>query len=57
MKKILHKIAHLLNWNYGTCEAFTTQEGKLMMSFVCTYCGKRSGIHPIDDVIDRELKS
>lgn len=55
MKKILHKIAHLLSWNYGTADAFY-KEGKLYMSFLCTECGERSGIHPCDDVIDRELE-
>lgn len=56
MKKLLHKIAHILKWNYGRCEAFTTQTGILMMSFVCTVCGKKSGVHPVEDIIDRELK-
>lgn len=54
MKKIIHKIAHLFNWNYGVCDAFS-KDGKIYMSFLCTGCGKRSGIHPCDDVIDREI--
>ncbi|OLS15988.1 MAG: hypothetical protein RBG13Loki_0365 [Promethearchaeota archaeon CR_4] len=53
--KYLHKIAHILNWNYGKPDAFYEGE-KLMMSFKCTGCERRSGIHPCDDVIDRELE-
>ena len=55
MKKILHKIAHLLNWNYGVCDSFY-EDGKLMMSFKCTGCGERSGVHEIDNLIDKILK-
>jgi len=51
MKWILHKIAHLFGWNYGKPDAFYEGE-KLMMSFLCTGCGKRSGIHHIDKLID-----
>lgn len=54
MKKILHKIAHFLNLNYGTADAFH-ENGKLMMSFLCSGCGKRSGIHCCDEIIDREI--
>ena len=54
MKKIIHKIAHILNLNYGVAYSFYEQD-KLMMSFKCSTCGELSGIHPIDDVIDREL--
>lgn len=43
---ILHKIAHLLNWNYGTADSYYEGE-KLMMSFLCTGCKKRSGIHQV----------
>jgi hypothetical protein len=53
MKKLLHKISHLLKTNKGKPDAFYDGE-KLMMSFLCE-CGHRSGIHPCDDVIDREL--
>lgn len=56
MKTLLHKIAHLLHWNYGIADAFY-KGGKLMMSFKCTGCGKRSGIHAIDEVVDRELSN
>lgn len=54
MKTILHKIAHLLRWNYGRPDAFYKGD-KLMMSFLCTGCGERSNIFPYDDIIDREL--
>lgn len=52
--KILHKIAHILNINYGIPDAFYRKD-KLMMSFLCTGCGKRDGIHCIDKIIDKEL--
>lgn len=55
MRIILHKIAHLLKLNYGVCDSFY-EGGKLMMSFVCSGCGERSGVTPCDEVIDRELK-
>lgn len=56
MKKILHKIAHLLNWNYGVADAFYC-ENSLMMSFLCSGCGERSKVFPIDRIIDEELKA
>jgi len=47
-KKLCHKIAHLLHCNYGVADAY--YDGSiLMMSFKCTGCGKRSGIHPVHD--------
>ena len=55
MKAILHKIAHLVGWNYGRADAFYDGD-KLMMSFLCTGCGKRSSIHPCDGIIDEQLK-
>jgi len=55
MKKILHKIAHLLNWNYGCLDAYYEGD-KLMMSFKCSGCGKRSGVHRCDKIIDNILK-
>jgi hypothetical protein len=55
MKKILHKIAHLLKWNYGRPDAFYEGD-KLMMSFKCSGCGKRSDIHCCDKIIDNEIK-
>lgn len=57
MERLLHKIAHLLNWNYGRCHSFYAEDGKLMMSFKCSGCGELSGIHCCDDVIDRELRA
>lgn len=55
MKEILHKIAHLLSWNYG--HPYSWYEGdELMMSFRCNTCLKKSGIHKINKVIDNELK-
>lgn len=50
-----HAIAHLLHWNYGYADAYY-QEGKLMMSFVCTGCRKRSGVHECDEVVSREFR-
>lgn len=51
MKKLLHKIAHLLNWNYGDADAF--YEGDtLMMSFKCRGCGMRQGIYEVDYKVD-----
>lgn len=56
MKRILHKLAHLLRWNYGRPDAFY-ENGKLMMSFKCSGCGKRQNIFPCDDIVDNELKN
>lgn len=56
MKKILHKIAHLLSLNYGICDAFY-KEDKLMMGFTCSTCGLKEGIHEVDEIINRELKA
>jgi len=55
MSKLLHKIAHLLKWNYGIPESFYEGD-KLMMSFKCTGCGERTGVHQIDSLIDSMLK-
>lgn len=50
-----HKLMHKIGWFYGYCDAF--YKGKTMyMSFVCFQCGLRTGIHPIDKIVDRELK-
>jgi len=54
LKKLRHNFAHWLNWNYGVADAFY-EEDKLMMSFLCTGCMERSGIHPIDEMVDRAL--
>ena len=56
IKKLRHKIAHWLRWNYGMPDAFYDGD-KLMMSFKCTGCGKRSGIHCVDKIIDREISN
>ena len=50
-KKIIHWLAHLLGWNYGLPDAFYEGD-RLMMSFKCSGCGKRSGIH----CRDKQLK-
>jgi len=47
IKMILHRLAHLLKWNYGIAEAFYEND-ILMMSFRCSGCGKRYGIHKVD---------
>lgn len=46
-----HKIAHWLGWNKGMPDAFY-QGNKLMMSFLCSGCGKRQGVHEITDLIN-----
>lgn len=51
---IFHKIAHLLGNYHGYCDAFYKGK-KLYMSYVCSTCGKRSMIFPIDNVIDRDI--
>ena len=45
---IIHRLAHILRWNYGDADAFYDTDGELMMSFVCTGCGERSMIHKVD---------
>jgi len=54
MNKLLHKIAHLLKWNYGRPDSFY-QGDKLMMSFKCDGCEERTGIHNVDSLIDSML--
>lgn len=54
MKKILHKLAHWTGYYRGYCDAFY-KRNKLYMSYVCSTCGKRSGIFPIDKEIDRDI--
>lgn len=54
IKKIIHKIAHLFHCNYGVCDSFYDGD-KLMMSFKCSGCGKREGIHCVDKIIDEQL--
>ena len=51
MRNLLHKIAHLFKWNYGTVDSYYEGD-KLMISFKCTGCGKRSGIHCVDKILD-----
>lgn len=46
MKSILHRIAHYLRWNHDYVDAYY-EKGILMMSFVCSGCGKRSNIHEV----------
>ena len=50
MKKIIHELAHKLGWFTGYCDSFW-KEKHLYMSFVCNYCGKRTGVHNIDFLI------
>ena len=52
MSKLFHRIMHFLGLYNGYCDAFYDGE-KLMMSFVCTTCGKRTGIHCVDKLIDK----
>jgi len=44
LRKITHRVAHLLGWNYGDIETWWTGE-KLMVGFRCDGCGKLSGVH------------
>lgn len=53
---ILHKISHILRMNKGNPDAFY-EGGKLMMSFKCGGCGERSGIHPIDEILDEIIRN
>lgn len=46
MKTLLHKIAHLLKWNYGKCESWWSDD-KIMMGFRCDGCEKLSGVHEV----------
>lgn len=55
MNKLLHKIAHLLNWNYGKPDSFYDND-KLMMSFLCSGCGERSDIHCVDNLVDSMIE-
>jgi len=53
---ILHKISHWLGLNKGRPDSFYDGD-KLMMSFLCSGCGKRSGIfHITEEWIDEEIK-
>ena len=56
MNNLLHRIAHWLGWNHGICHSFYKGE-KLMMSFKCSGCGKLSGVHCVDKIVDRELNN
>ena len=60
MKILLHKLAHVFGYFHGHYDAFYPtpsdhKEGRMYMSFVCNTCGKRTGIHRCDDVVDREI--
>lgn len=51
IKKLLHKIAHLLWWNHGNVE--TWYEGEIMMiGFRCIECGKLSGVQEITKYVE-----
>lgn len=45
--KLLHRIAHWLGWYAGTIETWIARDGRVMVCFRCTQCGRRAGIHPI----------
>lgn len=49
-----HRIEHFFKCNKGRPDAFYDGD-KLMMSFLCE-CGERSGIHQIDDIINRLIQ-
>lgn len=54
MKKLLHKLAHLFGKQHG--KAFSFYDGdKLMMSFKCSTCGDMTGVHQVDEVLDRMI--
>jgi len=52
---MLHKIAHLLGWNYGTVHT-ETRNGRCFVGFKCTDCGIISYMEDCEDVIDEQLK-
>lgn len=47
MKKIIHKIAHLLGWNEGRIVSATMDE-KVVIGFRCDFCGEVSGVHTVN---------
>jgi len=45
LRRILHRIAHLTQWNHGHVETYW-ERGYLMAAFRCT-CGERQGAHRV----------
>ena len=39
-----HWLMHKLMWNRGTIETWYSNEGWLMVGFVCDKCGQKGGI-------------
>ena len=51
VRRLLHRIAHLLACNYGTVETWREPDcvdGKLMVGFRCSGCGKLSGVSEVN---------
>lgn len=45
MKRLLHRIAHLLKLQKGRVVTWFDTENRLMVAFKCEVCGKLDGIH------------
>ena len=54
MKKLLHKISHLLKRNKGKIYS-EIKNGKVFIGFKCETCGRIEGFHNVENVIEREL--
>jgi len=54
VRNILHRLAHLFGYNYGTCFAFYDGP-KLMMGFKCSTCGDVAGVHQVDPMIHKDI--
>ena len=53
---IIHKIAHLLNWNYGTPRTWW-DGNRLMVAFKCEKCGKLEGSHDITEKVNKDIEA
>jgi hypothetical protein len=52
MNRLIHKLAHLLGWNYGVCESHWRGD-ELWMGFRCSVCNSLEGVHRVPDWIMR----
>jgi len=50
-EKILHWIAHILNWNYGIVHS-ELRGSEIWIGFKCSACGKIEGLHCADKAIN-----
>jgi hypothetical protein len=42
---MLHWLIHKLGWQRGTIEVWWAEDGRLMVGYKCSTCGKLSGVH------------